>query len=321
MSDDQNDQSKKPDRVDPEAETVVPGNAQPPVKMAVPKIDLSDLFGPPSQETQTPMLDDDKTPMPTRELSIEIPAAVEETPATPAEMQREYDVPKTPTISPIASAVESAMAQAADEGEVSSQANIMNLPDPSAAKPETPSEPVNEQEAQTQIVGAKADLSIFESATVIRPSEVSMSEVTQYLKDLKGKSLLHEERPSITPFGEAPQFERRSTRKERRGDSRRKGGRRGSDSATGELFSIARKAPPAWMIGMGVSAAVMIIFAISSYRSAPEIKVEKASIVKQVEEDETPVSQGSSVTAQLKVEFLSDLHKNIESTKAHAPAY
>jgi hypothetical protein len=65
---------------------------------------------------------------------------------------------------------------------------------------------------------------------------------------------------------------------------------------------------------------VLIAFAVSSFRSTPAKKTEIASVTRQVDEDETPIS-GTSVASQLKVEFLSDLHKNIEATKAHAPAY
>jgi hypothetical protein len=363
------EQPKKSDaRVDSEAETVVPGNSEA-AKVAVPKIDLSDLFGPATEPADSAPMDDDKTPLPSREIILEVKAAgIESSPAielppeiepppeeaptavgTPLETEAATAVgipleiesppeayPVAPSSNPIASAIKVAVnagpvitKPTSDEVSVSTpsfarggagdQVNVMNLPNPNTPKPEEPKPPENEQEAQTQIVGKAADPSIFESATVIRTgNDMSMSEVTRYLKDLKGKSLLHEDRPNITPFGEAPQFERRSS--SRRTDSSRKGGRRGSDTSTGDLFSLGKKGPPPYVIGMGVAAVIVIIFAVSSFRSSPVKKIEKASVAKVVDDDEVVISEGP-VTAQLKVEFLSDLHKNIETTKAHAPAY
>ncbi len=74
------------------------------------------------------------------------------------------------------------------------------------------------------------------------------------------------------------------------------------------------------MIAIAVGAIAIVFFAVSSWR-APVAKVETPSVVVRAADEDTSALLPDQVTAQLKVEFLSDLHKNIETTKAHAPLY
>ncbi len=194
------------------------------------------------------------------------------------------------------------------------------------------------QEAQTRIVSKQGDPSIFDTATVIRPADVSASEVTRYFKELKGNSNFEELKMSstISPFPEVQSAaERRASRAERRapgsgsrGGRRRNERRNRSSTSEADLFSgmnsfgeKLRQAPP-WLMGVALLLLFIVIFAISTIQSGPVAKTELSTDQRPVNEiTEDGFFAEGAATAQLKVEFLSDLHKNIETTKAHAPLY
>jgi hypothetical protein len=175
-----------------------------------------------------------------------------------------------------------------------------------------------DREGLTQIVSQKADPSVFDTATVIRPSDDSTSEVTRYFKEIKSQAA----------FGEIPRLEAEPPPEQRSPASDR---RSGDSLRVREDSTLVREknrrpsgrlsdAPP-WVFGVGALIAVIILLALSTLQKIPAASApqnEAASVVSR------PTKSAASFRlagTQLKIEFLSDLHKNMEETKAHAPLY
>jgi len=194
----------------------------------------------------------------------------------------------------------------------------------SSTQTETPTRekielPAESNEQETKIVSSQADPSIFDTATVIKPSDVSASEVTRYFKEIKSKSSLEDLKlsGSLSPFPDKNSERRKSEAERRRqqgefkGESKRRSDRRSySDEKTSEF----RKT---WMWGAGALVFFIVIFVVSSLRHTSLQPTENI----QMSQSARPANPTDDTVSQLKVEFLSDLHKNIEATKAHAPLY
>ncbi len=199
-----------------------------------------------------------------------------------------------------------------------------------------------ESEGLTQIVSKKSDLSVFDSETVIRPIDMSASELTKYIKEVTKSqgSLLEQQHKNtaatnVSPFEslhvdrvvESNQASRSPDRSPRPRPERPKAEYH-RESFFSQLSKKLNHMPPAgvWILGIGAAFILALAFAVGTSHPPTDSSPASDSQVTTTNELSIPApalnfEEEAIVQTQLKVEFLSGLHSSIETTRTHAPNY